>query len=115
MLGMDLLQDGPGSVAPGLTGLIVGHLWWWTVWGGMTASAGNAATYRGMLGALGTAPRWVRNLFGEGAGPGPGLGATAPVEGVHVIRPRTSRLGSDTATAATSGYQWGSGRRLGDR
>jgi hypothetical protein len=60
------------------------------VWGGVTASAGSVTPYRGILGALGTAPRWVRHFFGEDAGPdaGPDAGASAG--------------GSSTAAATTT-------------
>ncbi|ETW75778.1 hypothetical protein HETIRDRAFT_329528 [Heterobasidion irregulare TC 32-1] len=100
LLAMDLVTGGPNAAAVSVTGLVVGHLWWWTMFGD---------DGRGLPGVRewGNAPGWLRNLVASGAGPNPGAGT-----GVHVIppRPRQERTGGGRAT----GYQWGSGQRLGE-
>ena len=78
-----------------------------------------------MLGSLGTAPRWMHSVVGDvggdappPVGPGGHNAGRVPEEigGVHVMPPRTTRLGEAGQTpAVASGYQWGSGNRLGNR
>jgi Derlin-2/3 len=94
---MDLIMGGPGAAAVGVTGAVVGHLWWWIIYG----EGG-----RGLpsLRHLGSAPSWVRTLVSDGVGPG-AVGA-----GVHVVPSRQQR----GASAPTTGYNWGgAGNRLG--
>ncbi|KAL1720979.1 Der1-like family-domain-containing protein [Schizophyllum commune] len=104
MVGLDLLMGGPGAAAQSCVGAAIGHLWWWGVWG---AGLGG----QGPLSAFGEAPQWLRNLFGE-SGPRGGsqggfrMGGT----GVHVVPPRRAQ---QAASGATSGHNWGHGRRLG--
>lgn len=114
MIGMDLLMGGPGAAAQSVAGAVVGHFWWWGIWGGTIGGRG------GTLEAYGRAPGWMRTLVGEtgppppvGGGPGAGAGANAGVGGgVHVIPPRrTATTGG--GTSAARGYNWGSGQRLG--
>jgi Derlin-2/3 len=94
---MDLIMGGPGAAAVSVTGAVVGHLWWWVIYG----DGG-----RGLpsLRHLGSAPSWVRTLVSDGV-PG-AVGA-----GVHVVPSRQQR----GASARTTGYNWGggAGNRLG--
>lgn len=116
MVGMDLLSGGPYAAAQAVAGIIVGHLWWWAVWGGELGGAGIAAQ-----GRWSEAPKWLRNWFGErergrGAGGGGsgvrrgGGGGAAEglrASGIEVVPPRR------VAQASDSGHSWGSGQRLG--
>jgi Derlin-2/3 len=106
LIALDFLMAGPSFAAQSVAGAVVGHLWWWSVWGSGLGSQGVWATYA-------SAPEWVRNVFGErrsgrlaAAG---GAAAGLAQGGVHVIAPRRTG-GSSTRT----GYAWGSGQRLGD-
>jgi Derlin-2/3 len=95
--GIDLIMGGPSAAAVSVTGAVIGHLWWWTIFG---------EDGRGLPGLreFGRAPSWVRALVSEGAGPN--LGGT----GVHVTPPRQQRGPSSNR----AGYNWGSGgQRLG--
>ncbi|KAF8217675.1 Der1-like family-domain-containing protein [Mycena galopus ATCC 62051] len=115
MLGMDLLMAGPGAVAQSLPGAVVGHLWWWGVWGPEVGGAG------GILQQWSAAPRWLREWMGEGNAPLPGArtpdGATGANSGtpVRVIPPRRAADATAGAgTTRTTGYNWGGGgNRLG--
>ncbi|KAI0056617.1 DER1-domain-containing protein [Artomyces pyxidatus] len=103
LIGMDLIMGGPKAAATSVTGAVVGHLWWWSIFG---------PDGQGLPGvrAWGNAPGWMRSLVGGNAGPN-----IAPGSGVHVVPPRAR--GQDRAGAraggSTTGYQWGSGNRLG--
>lgn len=94
---MDLLIDGHSIAVTGMVGLIVGHLWYWAIFGGTGG--------RGPLYTSGTAPRWLKRMFGRS------LAGRQPLSGVHVTpaRERTTT----TPGRPTTGYQWGEGRRLG--
>lgn len=115
MVGMDLLSGGPYAAAQAVAGIIVGHLWWWAVWGGELGGAGVAAQ-----GRWSEAPKWLRNWFGEaergrGTGGGSGVrrgggGGVAEglrASGIEVVPPRR------VAQARDEGHTWGSGQRLG--
>ena len=94
LVGLDFLMGGPGAAATSITGVVVGHVWWWGVWHSRNWAA------------WGTAPRMLKDwIDGDGTRPG-NLGG-----GVQVIPPR--RRDYDETRATTSGHQWGSGRRLG--
>ncbi|EMD34659.1 hypothetical protein CERSUDRAFT_116839 [Gelatoporia subvermispora B] len=95
LLALDFVMGGPRAAAQSVSGLVVGHLWWWGVWDA------------GALRAAGTAPGWLRRWVGDGPAGGPGMAGT----GVHVVPPR-ARAREERAT--TGGYRWGSGRRLGE-
>ncbi|KAF8999126.1 DER1-domain-containing protein [Cyathus striatus] len=105
MIAMDLILAGRGAAMFTVAGCIVGHLWWWGVWGGSTGSEGRFAV-------AGRAPQWVRSLVGEANQPPPvhqpqgGAAAALRQAGIEVVAPRR-------ASSTTTGYQWGSGRRLG--
>lgn len=97
MIGVDLITGGPRAAAVSVTGAVVGHLWWWIIYG---------EDGRGLPGLrhFGNAPSWVRILVSDGVGPG--IAGT----GVHVVPPRQQR----GASGGTTGYNWGSrGNRLG--
>ena len=82
---------GPAAAASAVVGLVVGHGWWWGVFGGPRGRSGS------VLERWGKAPAWVKSFVGNGGG-------------VGVRVPRATA----TATATASGYRWGSGRRLGE-
>jgi Derlin-2/3 len=94
---LDLIMGGPRAAAQSVSGVVVGHLWWWLVWGGGLVAGSRAAT----------APRWLRRIFGSGAGPSGSTSVAGSVAGVHVIPPRRPEQ------SPTSGHQWGAGHRLG--
>jgi len=91
LVGMDLVMAGPSAAACSITGILVGHLWWLSVW------------KTGVLESIGQAPRWLKALIGRNAPSIP------PSSGVHVIPPRAHQ----PATQRGIGYNWGSGQRLG--
>ncbi|KAF8970356.1 Der1-like family-domain-containing protein [Flammula alnicola] len=93
MVGLDLIMAGPQAAAQSVAGAVVGHLWWWTVWGGELGSQAPE-----WLRKLPTGGRWRRSCW---------LGAC----GVHVTAPRPP-AGSPSGTA--TGHTWGSGTRLGN-
>lgn len=132
LLAMDFLMGGPQAVASSISGLVVGHLWWWGVWG---TDADRARGQGGFLLGVASAPMWLKKLFGEERAPGGapgtetrnatsilaagGSGTAAHGEasgGVHVFAPRNRPLGgsSGSSTSTTTGYNWGSGTRLGN-
>jgi len=97
MIGMDLVMGGPRAAAVSVTGAVIGHLWWWVIYGD---------DGRGLPGLrqFGGAPSWVRALVGDGAGP------SVAGTGVHVVPPRQQR----GTPARAPGYNWGGGGyRLG--
>ncbi|KAI6001566.1 Der1-like family-domain-containing protein [Pisolithus orientalis] len=100
MLGMDLLVSGMNVAAQSVSGLVVGHLWWWLVWGANTGAGGME---RGPLANYARAPRWLRNWFGEREGVRGSSGA-----GYHVVPPRRQQT-----SARGTGHNWGGGQRLG--
>ncbi|KAF8906791.1 hypothetical protein CPB84DRAFT_1769657 [Gymnopilus junonius] len=83
MIGLDLLMAGPQVAAQSVAGAVV--------------ELGS----QGLLGAYSRAPQWMRNLVG-------GTAAGLARAGIHVQAPRQA-----PQPATTSGYNWGSGRRLG--
>jgi Derlin-2/3 len=92
-----MIMGGPSAAAISVTGAVVGHLWWWLIYG---------EDGQGLPGLreFGLAPSWVRALVSDG--PGPSLAGT----GVHATPPRQQRQ----TTGRTTGYNWGgSGQRLG--
>ncbi|KAF5318854.1 hypothetical protein D9619_010968 [Psilocybe cf. subviscida] len=113
LIALDLVLGGPKAAAEAVAGAAVGHLWWWAVWGGGLAS-------RGLLQTWGGAPAWMRTLMGEDLRPPPtpdalgGAAAGLARGGVHVSAPRPQAATANAAGGATTtGYSWGSGRRLG--
>jgi len=136
-LAIDVLQGGPQELPRGLSGILVGHIWWWGIWGGTRAGregrGGDREGSLGILGGIGKAGKWMKSWIGPGssAGPKPRTGAVRPpptedeaISGVHVMAPRrTVPIGNEgrrrnaqtasTGDAETSGYRWGSGNTLG--
>lgn len=117
MIGMDLLMGGPGAAAQSIAGAVVGHFWYWGVWGGRQGST----SADGVLAEWGKAPQWMRSLLGE-TGPRPppsNVGGSAG--GVRAIPPRRNLAtggggagqSGGSSTGSTSGYNWGPGRALG--
>jgi len=107
-LAIDFLESGPAAVATGVSGLVVGHIWWWGVWGGVIGSVSS----NGVLAPYGVAPRWMRRFFGDD----PDIGAQAPrtgVDGVYVTPPRRQLPSQGGTGTTTSGHNWGTGHRLG--
>lgn len=108
MIGMDLLMGGPSAAAQSVAGAVVGHAWWWSVWGAALGS-------QGVLARASQAPEWLRKLLGETGAPPPppsgagGAGAGLAAAGVHVV-PSQRQV---PPTAGATGYNWGSGQRLG--
>ncbi|KAF8122572.1 Der1-like family-domain-containing protein [Boletus edulis] len=101
LLAIDVLN---GRASESLSGMIVGHLWWWFVWGAGTGAGG---VEQGRFAGLALAPRWLRGLFGEHEGE-----RRATNRGgyqVHAPRQRAEQAAGGRAT----GYSWGSGQRLG--
>ncbi|KIM78212.1 hypothetical protein PILCRDRAFT_824690 [Piloderma croceum F 1598] len=104
MVGMDLVMGGPTTAASGVAGLIVGHGWWWSMYGG--------AGGRGSLEEWGKAPAWMKRLVSDGpqgaggtvnaAGGNAGSGA---IGGVHVIPPRARADGSSMGLGAEAGRE----------
>ncbi|KAG6888534.1 hypothetical protein C0995_007646 [Termitomyces sp. Mi166 len=115
IIGMDLLMGGPGYAAQAVAGAVVGHFWWWGVWGSQPGSRG------GVLHPYASAPMWLKNLVGEGnvpPPPGQAVANAGDAGGVHIVPPRrTLATGSGSKSggnSGSSGYNWGAGRTLGD-
>ena len=111
LIALDFLMAGPTLAAQSVAGAVVGHLWWWSVWGTRLGS-------QGIWGAYASAPEWLRNLFGERHSDQPpaaaagGAAAGLARGGIHVTAPR--RPAAPGGSSTTTGYAWGSGQRLGD-
>jgi len=108
MIGFDLFAAGKDETMLDIAGCVVGHIWWWTVWG--SDSSG-----RGMLSTYAKAPAWLRSWMGE-RGTHPGVDAVRSIGGgVYATPPpRTATSGSTSSSATTTtGHRWGSGTRLG--
>ncbi|KDR68337.1 hypothetical protein GALMADRAFT_231301 [Galerina marginata CBS 339.88] len=106
LIGFDLIIAGPQAAAQSVAGAVVGHAWWWSVWGGELGS-------QGLLTRYARAPQWMMDIFGETgqAGPPAAAGGTAAGlarSGIHVSAPREA-----PAPGNPTGHSWGSGRRLG--
>lgn len=93
-------MGGPAAAAQSITGAVVGHLWYMAVYG---------ADGRGIpaIRAFAQAPGFIRALIGTG----PRL-AQVGNSGVHVQVPR-QRAGDSASAGRSTGYNWGSGHRLG--
>jgi hypothetical protein len=91
LVAIDFVIGGKQAALSALTGIIVGHLWWWGVWESRA------------LRELGTAPGWMKALIETPPPPGTTPGSSGGSSS------RSRRPG-----AQTTGYSWGSGHRLGD-
>jgi len=87
LVAIDFIIGGKGAALSALSGILVGHLWWWGVWESRA------------LQELGRAPGWMRALIDTLPPPGATGGSSS-----HSRRPGTQ----------TTGYSWGSGHRLGN-
>jgi len=101
MVAMDLLTGaGMRGALKSFTGIIIGHAWF------VLEHHQRGGT------RWGRAPGFMRDLVGPGASGGPGMdprnfgGAQAPSG-------RTMHDGGNAGAARATGYQWGSGQRLG--
>ncbi|KAG6379603.1 hypothetical protein JVT61DRAFT_10111 [Boletus reticuloceps] len=101
LLAIDVLN---GRASESLSGMIVGHLWWWLVWGAGTGAGG---VEQGRFAGLALAPRWLRGLFGEHEGERRATNR----DGYQVHAPR--QRAEQAASGRAPGYSWGSGQRLG--
>ena len=90
LVAIDFVMGGKQAALSALTGIIAGHLWWWGVWESRA------------LQEFGKAPGWMRDLIETPLPPGPTSGAQAGSS-------RSRRPGTQT-----TGYNWGSGHRLGN-
>jgi len=109
---LDLIVGGPGYAVLSVAGALVGHIWWWSVWGGRLASQGRYASW-------GRAPQWLSDYMGENSrgraraaqDPAGGTAASLASGGIHVSAPfgrRTTDAGPDIGQ-----HRWGSGQKLG--
>ena len=97
---MDLLMGGPAAATQSVTGAIIGHLWYMAVYG--DDGRGIPA-----IRAFAQAPGFIQALVGTG----PRI-AQMGSSGVHVPAPR-QRAGDSASAGRSTGYNWGSGNRLG--
>jgi len=86
LVAIDFVSGGKGAALSALSGILVGHLWWWGVWESRA------------LQEFGRAPGWMR-AFIDTPTPGASGGSFS----------RSMRPGG-----RTTGYNWGSGHRLGN-
>ncbi|KAF8526037.1 DER1-domain-containing protein [Hysterangium stoloniferum] len=96
LVALDGVMGGKQTLARSLTGLVAGHAWWLLAWRDAAAQQSSFAR----------APGWLRSLIPS---PTAAAGATGPQPRAFGTAPRAAaRPGRPT------GYQWGTGRRLGD-
>ena len=103
LLAIDVFND---RASESITGMIVGHLWWWLVWG---AGTGAGSVEQGRFAGLALAPRWLKDWFGERDGDRRATNRA----GYQVQAPR--QRAAQAAGARPTGHNWGSGQRLGDQ
>lgn len=94
---IDLLIGGPRAAAIAFTGIVAGHLWWWSVF------------HAQVLEKFGQAPEWVRAFFED---PNP------RIPGVRTIAPTFRRRQQSLPQRRTwnvwgFGHSWGKGQKLG--
>jgi Derlin-2/3 len=59
MVGTDLLKGAPHAAVIALPGVVVGHMWWWSMWGSAVGGTG------GVLEPWSEAPMWMKKYMGE--------------------------------------------------
>ncbi|KAJ7302231.1 Der1-like family-domain-containing protein, partial [Mycena albidolilacea] len=59
MLGTDLLTGRPDTVVIVLPGAVIGHMWWWSMWGSTAGGVGS------VLELWSGAPMWMKNYMGK--------------------------------------------------
>ena len=94
-------MGGPRAVLAGLTGVLSGFAWWFLVHNRDAGRPGEAYA---------RSPNWLKRLLGEDTPVtrfAPGVTRVDPVAAARAATGRT------TADASASGYNWGSGHKLG--
>ena len=106
LLGLDTLNYGTQGAAVAVTGLISGYAWWMLEW---KETLGSPPPGSGRI--MGRAPNWLKKLIGDQTRDE----VPPPAGGVHVQVPAGRALndGGRPSRPATSGYNWGTGQRLG--
>ncbi|BGP40538.1 hypothetical protein JCM10449v2_004500 [Rhodotorula kratochvilovae] len=132
MLGMDLLQGGPGAALRSFTGMVAAHAWWFLA---VIYPRQNGGSSPALLRALLAPPQALINLLGNGpavpssfAGSGSAGAGGYRVGGGTAFRPAAGAPGAAAAAAGrgvagatgaraggerTATHRWGSGHRLG--
>jgi len=103
LVGLDLIMAGPEAAAASVTGIITGYVLWMLEW---KETPGSPPPGSGRV--FGRAPGWLKSIVGDGAVIPPS-GASRP--GYAVQPPRNV---PPPAESTTTGYNWGTGRRLGN-
>ena len=101
MIAKDLLMAGPAAAAQSVAGAVIGHAWWWSVWGAALGS-------QGVLANAAQAPQWLRDLMNEGRAPRPppnAGGVAAGLTAVQAIPPR--RPATSTSGGEGQRQRWG--------
>jgi Derlin-2/3 len=65
MIAMDLVLAGRVAAMQSAIGAVVGHIWWWCVWGRVGTGTLRQVREEGVLAGLAEAPDWMRRLMGE--------------------------------------------------
>ncbi|KAF8318709.1 DER1-domain-containing protein [Clavulina sp. PMI_390] len=105
LLGLETLNGGVGGAVVATTGLISGYGWWMLEW-----KEGPGSPNPGSGRVMGRAPNWLRRLIGDQATP------VVPRSGgvdVRVPAGRALNDGGRGQAPIATGYNWGSGQRLG--
>lgn len=107
---MDLLMGGPYAGAIAVSGLIVSQAFYMLEW---DSNGGNPTPKRNSWLA---APTWFKNLFSKAIAYPEAVANERKVYGQATAPPGRGfgDGGRGTNTATTSGYNWGSGNRLGE-
>ncbi|BGP48656.1 hypothetical protein JCM10450v2_004532 [Rhodotorula kratochvilovae] len=137
MLGMDLLQGGPGAALRSFTGMVAAHAWWFLAVQvrRQIYPRQNGGSSPALLRALLAPPQALINLLGNGpavpssfAGSGSAGAGGYRVGGGTAFRPAAGAPGAAAAAAGrgvagatgaraggerTATHRWGSGHRLG--
>jgi len=103
LVGLDLIIVGPAEAVASVTGIITGYALWMLEW---KETRGSRPPGSGRV--FGQAPGWLKAIVGDGVIIPP-EGASRP--GYTVQPPRDAPA---PAEATTTGYNWGTGRRLGN-
>ena len=108
--GMDLLMGGPYAGAIAVSGLIVSQAFYMLEW---DSNGGNPTPKRNSWLA---APTWFKTLFSKAIAYPEAVANERKVYGQATAPPGRGfgDGGRGTNTATTSGYNWGSGNRLGE-
>ena len=99
---LDLIMAGPEAAAASVTGIITGYALWMLEW---RETPGSPPPGSGRV--FGRAPGWLKAIVGDGAVIPPS-GTSRPG---NTVQPPTRDASSGSMT---TGYNWGTGRRLGN-